>query len=84
MVKATIKKSFKAKEIELHVIYDMLFDTMTSLVIRYKDPQMVASTMVAQSLRLYRTVLSEHQFLEVLNVVVKNAKDVKPYDNENI
>ena len=78
------KKAFKAKEMELHIIYDMLFDSMTGLVIRYKDPQMVASTMVAQSLRLYRTVLSEHQFLEVLNVVVKNAKDVKPYDNENI
>ena len=78
------KKAFKAKEMELHIIYDMLFDSMTGLVIRYKYPQMVASTMIAQALRLYRTVLSEHQFLEVLNVVVKNAKDVKPYDNENI
>jgi hypothetical protein len=78
------KKAFKTKEMELHIIYDMLFDSMTGLVIRYKDPQMVASTMVALSLRLYRTVLSEPQFLEVLNVVVKNAKDVKPYDNENI
>jgi len=76
-----IKKSFKAKEMELHIIYDMLFDSMTGLVIRYKDPQMVASTMIAQALRLYRTVLSEPQFLEVLNVVIKNAKDVKPYEN---
>jgi hypothetical protein len=76
-----IKKAFKAKEMELHIIYDMLFDSMTGLVIRYKDPQMVASTMIAQALRLYRTVLSEPQFLEVLNVVIKNAKDVKPYEN---
>jgi hypothetical protein len=75
------KKAFKAKEMELHIIYDMLFDSMTGLVIRYKDPQMVASTMIAQALRLYRTVLSEPQFLEVLNVVIKNAKDVKPYEN---
>ena len=75
------KKAFKAKEMELHIIYDMLFDSMTGLVIRYKDPQMVASTMIAQALRLYRTILSEPQFLEVLNVVIKNAKDVKPYEN---
>ena len=75
-----IKTDFKAKEMHLHIIYDELFAKMTDLTFRYKDAQMVASTMVAQSLRLYRTILNEKQFNEVIATVLRNLKDVRPYE----
>ena len=49
-----MKKRSK-KDLELEFIYNELFDKMVELVLRYNEPQMVASTMMAQSLRLYIT-----------------------------
>ena len=51
-----MKKRIKNKELELEIIYGELFDKMVELVLRTNEPQMVASTMMAQSLRLYKTV----------------------------
>ena len=50
-----MRKNKKNKELELEIIYGELFDKMVELVLRTNEPQMVASTMMAQSLRLYKT-----------------------------
>ena len=39
------------KELELEYIYNELFDKMVELVLRYNEPQIVASTMMSHALR---------------------------------
>jgi hypothetical protein len=80
-----MKKSKKSKELELEIIYGELFDKMVELVLRTNEPQMVASTMMAQSLRLYKTVFKhEGEFKEVIETVMKQSKDIKPFNHNTL
>ena len=80
-----MKKSKKSKELELEIIYGELFDKMVELVLRTNEPQMVASTMMAQSLRLYKTVFKhEGEFREVIETVMKQSKDIKPFNHQTL
>ena len=80
-----MKRTKKNKELELEIIYGELFDKMVELVLRTNEPQMVASTMMAQSLRLYKTVFKhEGEFKEVIETVMKQSKDIKPFNNKNL
>ena len=80
-----MKKNKKNKELELEIIYGELFDKMVELVLRTNEPQMVASTMMAQSLRLYKTVFKhEGEFKEVIETVMKQSKDIKPFNHQTL
>jgi hypothetical protein len=80
-----MKKTKKNKELELEIIYGELFDKMVELVLRTNEPQMVASTMMAQSLRLYKTVFKhEGEFKEVIETVMKQSKDIKPFNHQTL
>ena len=80
-----MKKIKKNKELELEIIYGELFDKMVELVLRTNEPQMVASTMMAQSLRLYKTVFKhEGEFKEVIETVMKQSKDIKPFNHNTL
>ena len=80
-----MKRTKKNKELELEIIYGELFDKMVELVLRTNEPQMVASTMMAQSLRLYKTVFKhEGEFKEVIETVMKQSKDIKPFNHQTL
>jgi hypothetical protein len=80
-----MRKNKKNKELELEIIYGELFDKMVELVLRTNEPQMVASTMMAQSLRLYKTVFKhEGEFKEVIETVMKQSKDIKPFNHQTL
>jgi len=80
-----MKKIKKNKELELEIIYGELFDKMVELVLRTNEPQMVASTMMAQSLRLYKTVFKhEGEFKEVIETIMKKSKDIKPFNHQTL
>jgi hypothetical protein len=80
-----MKKIKKNKELELEIIYGELFDKMVELVLRTNEPQMVASTMMAQSLRLYKTVFKhEGEFKEVIETVLKQAGKIEPYNHNTL
>jgi len=80
-----MKKIKKNKELELEIIYGELFDKMVELVLRTNEPQMVASTMMAQSLRLYKTVFKhEGEFREVIETVLKQAKKIEPFNHTTL
>jgi hypothetical protein len=73
------------KDLELEFIYNELFDKMVELVLRYNEPQIVASTMMAQSLRLYKTVFKhEGEFREVIETVMKQSKNIKPFNYKTL
>ena len=80
-----MKKNKKNKELELEIIYGELFDKMVELVLRTNEPQMVASTMMAQSLRLYKTVFKHPgEFREVVDTVLKQSENIEPYNHKTL
>lgn len=73
------------KQLELEIIYGELFDKMVELVLRTNEPQMVASTMMAQALRLYKTVFKhEGEFREVVETVLRQAENIEPYNHNTL
>jgi hypothetical protein len=80
-----MKRTKKSKELELEIIYGELFDKMVELVLRTNEPQMVASTMMAQSLRLYKTVFKHPgEFKEVVDTVLKQSENIEPYNHNTL
>jgi hypothetical protein len=71
MVKATTK--------DLKKLYDQMLEFVITKVIEYEDAQVVASTMIAHALKLYRSTLTDEEFKDMLKIVVKNAKKSLPY-----
>ena len=68
----------KNKEKELQHIYNKIFKQSIKHMQKY-EPQMVAGTLMAIAIRLYKTSLSEDGFSEMLQTILKSEKDVKSY-----
>ena len=73
------------KELELEIIYGELFDKMVELVLRTNEPQIVASTMMAQAMRLYKTVFKhESEFKEAMDAVMRQSDTIKPFNHNTL
>ena len=68
----------KNKEKELQEIYDKVFAQAVRHMKKY-EPQMVAGTLMAIAMRLYRTSLSADGFHSMLQTVLDSEEDVKSY-----
>ena len=68
----------KSKEKELQEIYDKIFKESVDHMKTY-EPQMVAGTLMAIAIRLYKTSLSNDGFSEMLQTVLDSEDDVEPY-----
>ena len=74
----------KHKEKELQDIYNKIFEQSVKHMKKY-EPQMVAGTLMAIAIRLYKTSLSDDGFSEMLKTVLDSEEDVRPYyDKETI
>ena len=73
------------KEKELQDIYNKIFAESLKHMKKY-EPQMVAGTLMAIAIRLYKTELSDDGFSEMLQTILDSEKDIKPYfdDKETI
>ena len=72
----------KEKEAEeLQEIYNKIFKQTVRHMQKY-ETQMVASTLMAIAVRLYRTSLSDNGFSEMLRTVLDSEKDIKPYNDK--
>jgi hypothetical protein len=69
----------KFSEDNLKEIYDQLFDKSAELILKYEDAQVVASTLMAQAIRLYKTILTPQEFEEMLEVVLNTSKQIEPF-----
>ena len=74
------KKYSGNNEQDLKILYSEMLEFIISKVIEYDDAQVVASTMMAQALRLYKSSLTDEEFKDMLKIVVKNAKKIKAFD----
>ena len=72
----------KNKEKELQDIYNKIFDQAIRHMKKY-EPQMVAGTLMAIAIRLYRTSLSDDGFSQMLQTVLDSEKDIKPYFDDD-
>jgi len=68
----------KNKEKELQDIYNKVFAQAIRHMKKH-EPQMVAGTLMAIAMRLYRTSLSEDGFHSMLQTVLDAEEDVKSY-----
>ena len=68
----------KDKEKELQDIYNKIFKEAVDHMKDY-EPQMVAGTLMAIAIRLYRTTLSEDGFHSMLQPVLDSEDKIKPY-----
>ena len=67
------------KENQLKHIYDDFLDFLMKKLLQYEDSQMIASTMIAQALRLYKSTLTDKEYREMMNTVVKTSRTIKPF-----
>ena len=75
----------KNKEKELQDIYNKIFAESVKHMKKY-EPQMVAGTLMAIAIRLYKTNLSDDGFAEMLQTVLDSEDKIKSYfdDKETI
>ena len=71
----------KDKEKELQDIYNKIFAESVKHMKKY-EPQMVAGTLMAIAIRLYKTTLSDDGFHSMLQTVLDAEDDVKSYFND--
>jgi len=72
------------RQAHLVKVYNTMLTIVKQMLQDGVDPEMLASTLVAQGLRLYRGTLDEKTFQETIQVIVKNSKDlsIKPLFEE--
>ena len=75
----------KNKDKELQDIYNKVFEQSVKHMKKY-ETQMVAGTLMAIAIRLYKTSLSDDGFHDMLQTVLDSEGDIKSYvdDKETI
>ena len=71
----------KDKEKELQEIYNKIFEQSIKHMKKY-EPQMVAGTLMAIAIRLYKTSLSEDGFSQMLQTILDSEEDIRPYTDK--
>ena len=71
----------KNKDKKLQDIYDKIFAETLRHMKRY-EAQMVAGTLMAIAIRLYKTTLDDEGFHSMLKTILDSEEDVQPYDDK--
>jgi len=75
MMKTVDEKLEQSHENTMQFVYQQLEST---------DPQMVASTMLAIAMRLYKTILTPQDFEKFVNTVAWDLDKVRPFNRPSI
>ena len=75
----------KNKDKELQEIYNKIFEQSVKHMKKY-ETQMVAGTLMAIAIRLYKTSLSDDGFSQMLQTILDSEGDIKSYvdDKETV
>ena len=71
----------KNKEKELQDIYNKIFEQSVKHMKKY-ETQMVAGTLMAIAIRLYKTSLSNDGFSQMLQTIVESEDEIRPYADD--
>ena len=72
------KKLNVMEQAKLLKIYEELYKIILDLLKKYDDPQLVASTLLGQGFRLYRGVLTDADFKDLLRHIINENKNITP------
>ena len=71
----------KDKSKELQDIYNKIFDQAVKHMKKH-EPQMVAGTLMAIAIRLYKTSLSDDGFSQMLQTILDSEDEIRPYSDD--
>ena len=71
----------KNKDKELQDIYNKIFEQSVKHMKKY-ETQMVAGTLMAIAIRLYKTSLSDDGFHDMLQTILESEDDIRPYGDD--
>ena len=64
---------------KLNDCYQDLFKKVVELQLKYPT-QMVAGTMMAQALRIYKSTLKDDDFKSMIETIAESEHNIEPYD----
>ena len=73
----------KKQDEKLNDCYHQLFKTVIDMQARYNN-QMIAGTMMAQALRLYKSNLTDEGFKAMVEVIASSSDTIEPFDSPTI
>ena len=76
-----LQMTHKDKDKELQDIYNKIFEESVKHMKKY-ETQMVAGTLMAIAIRLYKTSLSDDGFSQMLQTVLDSEDEIRPYDDK--
>jgi hypothetical protein len=71
------------EEKDLNDCYQELFKTVIDMQAKYNN-QMIAGTMMAQALRLYKSNLTEKGFKSMVQTIADSSDTIEPFDAPTI
>ena len=75
--------SKKKEDEKLNDCYQELFKTVIDMQVRYNN-QMIAGTMMAQALRIYKSNLTEEGFKAMVQTIADSSDTIEPFDTPTI
>ena len=73
----------KKEDKKLNDCYEDLFKKVVDLQLKYSS-QMVAGTMMAQALRIYKSTLKDDDFKSMIETIVESESKIQPYDKPTL
>ena len=73
----------KKEDKKLNDCYEELFKKVVELQLKYSN-QMVAGTMMAQALRIYKSTLKDEDFKSMIETIVESESKIQPYNKPTL
>ena len=73
----------KKEDKKLNDCYEELFKKVVDLQLKYPT-QMIAGTMVAQALRIYKSTLKDDDFKSMIETIAESESKIQPYDKPTL
>ena len=73
----------KKEDKKLNDCYEELFTKVIELQLKYPN-QMVAGTMMAQALRIYKSTLKDDDFKSMIETIVESESKIQPYNKPTL
>tara|TARA_B100000745_G_scaffold237945_1_gene160797 strand:+ start:711 stop:941 length:231 start_codon:yes stop_codon:yes gene_type:complete len=73
----------KKEDKKLNDCYQDLFKKVVDLQLKYPS-QMIAGTMMAQALRIYKSTLDDEGFKGMIETIAESEHNIQPYNKPSI
>ena len=67
-----------------NIMYNQLWDQTENLIGEGYEPLAIAATMVVHALAMYRTMLSEEEYFEMVDSIYENKDGIQKFANSRL